>query len=70
MQFEEVSGKLVPKQPVVKPNPDLTIQGQNLVAWLGSLVTGSGLFDASFLSRAGGWSKIATACKLPLSGAD
>jgi len=70
MQFEEVSGKLVPKQPVVKPNPDLTIQGQNLVAWLGSLVTGSGLFDASFLSRAGDWSKIATACKLPLSGQD
>jgi hypothetical protein len=67
-QFAVVAGKLAPKIPAVRPNPDLSVQGTNLVEWVGALVGGNGPFGAELPNRAGDWTTISTVCNLPLSG--
>ncbi len=65
-QFEPGPGgalKLV--QPVVRPNPDLTLGGLSFDGWVARIISGAGPMDSGLPSLAGSWSLVSTTCNLP-----
>ncbi|MDP3505134.1 MAG: hypothetical protein Q8S33_32650 [Myxococcales bacterium] len=65
-QFEPgPNGVLRLVQPVVRPNPDLTIGSVSFDAWVGRIIGGAGPMDSTIPSLAGSWATVATSCRLP-----
>lgn len=63
-QFTNASGSWKPVSPAVKPNPDLTQNGVNVVDWMG-VVFGLNPFDQSLENVAGDLTTVATTCPVP-----
>lgn len=58
-------GTFVPASPPVMPNPDLTLDGVGLDAWLRAVVEGDGPFGADVADLAGPWGTVLASCPLP-----
>lgn len=63
-QFTTAGGRLSPVVPEVRPNPDVTLDGVAVTAWLRSIVYGSGPMGADIESHAGDWTTPRLDCPL------
>lgn len=57
--------RLVPADPVVRPNPDLTLSMVSFDAWVKALVEGSGPFTTDVANLSGDWVTVSTSCLVP-----
>jgi hypothetical protein len=65
-QFEPgPNGALRLVQPVVRPNPDLTLGSLSFDAWVARIIGGTGPMDSTLPSLAGAWTTVSTSCRLP-----
>lgn len=61
----DAENRLVPAQPFVRPNPDLTVSMVSFDAWVKALVEGSGAFTTDVVNLAGAWATVGTSCMVP-----